>query len=87
MGDVRINLLELYFNKYLQYKITTILIFFTYIIAIMIPFFTGDLKPGNFFDMFLLLIVSFFIISIIVLFLNEFNYHLKRIPKEIKKLG
>ena len=85
MEDVRIKLLELNCHKYLQYKIITILLFFSYIIAILIPFFTGDLKANNFYDMFLLLVFSFFVISMIILSLNEFNYHLKRIPEEIKK--
>jgi len=37
--------------------------------------------------MILVAILSIIVIGVEVLFLNEFNYHLKNIPEEIKKLG
>ena len=38
-------------------------------------------------DMILVATLSIIVIGLGVLFLNEFNYHLKKIPEEIKKLG
>lgn len=80
------TILELYFHKYLIYKNTTIIILFTYSIAVLIPFLTGQLKITNLSDVFLVSIISSAFIVFIVIFLNEFNYHLKKIPEEIKKL-
>ena len=84
--NLRINLLELYFHKYLQYKILTITILFAYFIGILIPFLTGQLSLINFSSMFLVTIISSAFISIIVILINKFNYHLKRIPEELKLL-
>jgi len=81
------SLLELYFHKYLQYKIVTITILFAYAIAILIPFFTGELKIDNIKSMILVAIISSAVFIIIIIFINEFNYHLDKIPKEIKLLN
>lgn len=86
MDDVRIILLELNFNKYLQYKITTFLVLFTYIIALTIPFLTKQLRFSNLSDMLFIIIITSVVFIPIILLLNEFNYHLKRILEEIKKL-
>ena len=84
--DMRKELLNLYFHKYLAYKNSAIMILFMYFIAVLILFLTGQLNLKNFIDMTLVLIVSSVFVTIIILFLNEFNYHLKRIPEEMKKL-
>ena len=80
------DLLKLHFHKYLAYKNSAIMILFMYFIAVLIPFLTGQLNLKNFIDMILVLIVSSVFITIIILFLNEFDYHLKKIPEEMKKL-
>ena len=85
--DFRKNLLDLYYQKNIQYKTTTIIILFTYFIGILIAFLTRQLSITNKLDMMLIATWSIIVIGIGVLFLNEFNYHLKRIPEEIKKLG
>ena len=85
--DFRKNLLDLYYQKNLQYKTTAIIILFTYFIGILVAFLTRQLNITNELDMILVATLSIIVIGIEVLFLNEFNYHLKRIPEEIKKLG
>ncbi len=84
--DVRKNLLDLYFHKYLSYKNTAIIMMFGYFVALLVPFLIGELSFFNLKDTFSVGIVSSFFISLTLLFLNNFNYHLKKIPKEIKKL-
>jgi len=79
------TLLELYFHKYLLYKNTTIIFLFTYLVAILIPFLTGQLNLRSFNDMILLLIISSVFITFLTIFIMEFNYHLKKIPIEIMK--
>ena len=85
--DFRKNLLDLYYYKNLYYKNTAIIIMFTYFIGILVAFLTKQLKVNNILDMILVSILSIIVISIGILFLNEFNYHLKKIPEEIKKLS
>ena len=84
--EIKKSLLELYFNKYPLYKITTITILFAYITALLIPFFTGDLKLNNLNSMILVAIISSVVFIIILLLLNNFNYHIRKIPEEIKLL-
>jgi len=85
--DFRKNLLDLYYYKNLQYKNTVIIILFTYFIGISVAFLTKHLNITNRLDMILVATLSIIVIGLSVLFLNEFNYHLKKIPEEIKKLG
>jgi len=85
--NARKSILELHFSKNLQYKNTTILIFCTYFIAILIPFLIGQLKFQNFRDILLVAIISSIVVSFIILFLKRFNFHLKNILKELKKLN
>ena len=85
--DFRKNLLDLYYYKNLQYKNTVIIILFTYFIGILVAFLTKQLNITNRLDMILVATLSILVIGLGVLFLNEFNYHLKKIPEEIKKLG
>jgi len=84
--DFRKNLLDLYYYKNLQYKNTVIIILFTYFIGILVAFLTKQLNITNRLDMILVATLSILVIGLGVLFLNEFNYHLKKIPEEIKKL-
>lgn len=81
--NLKVHLLELHFHKYLQYKILTITILFAYIIAILIPFLTGQLSLSNFNSMFLVAVISSIFFSIVAILINDFNYHLKRIPEEL----
>ena len=80
------KILELYFHKYLLYKNTTIIILFTYIIAMLVPFLIGQLKLTNLKDMLLVAIISLVVFIFIILLLKEFNHHLQRIPEELKKI-
>ena len=85
-ANIRAYILELHFNKNLQYKNTTIIIAYSYFIAILIPFLTGQLSLTDYFALLLIFTISSAFITLIIILLNEFNYHLKRIPEEIKKL-
>jgi len=59
---------------------------FSYFIAIFIPFLIGELTLVSIRDMLLVGGVSSFLTAIFVISLNRFNYHLKKIPEEIKRL-
>ena len=85
--DFRENLLNLYYHKNLHYKNTTIIILFTYITGIIVAFLTNQLDITNNIDLIFIITLSTAVFTIGILFLNEFNYHLKKIPKEIKKLN
>lgn len=84
--NVRVILLELHFHKYILYKNTTFVLLFTYLIALLIPFLVGQFKLSILSDVILVSIISSVVIVIAILFLNEFDYHLDKIQKELKSL-
>jgi len=85
--DSRKNLLDLHFHKYVSYKNTVVIIGFSYFIAVFIPFLIGELSLSDKGDMLLVGGISSFLIVLVIISLNRFNYHLKRIPGEIRKLN
>ena len=84
--DFRKNLLDLYYQKYVQYKVTTIIVMFTYFIGMLIAFLTKQLDITSSLDLIFAGIISVGVFGVCINFLIEFNYHLKKIPEEIKKL-
>jgi len=84
--NLKLKILELTFNKNLQYKNTLIILLFTYFIGVIISLLTKQLKVSNFIDMYLLAISTMFILGFGLILLNEFNSHLDRIIEELKKL-
>jgi len=84
--NIKKNLLDLHFHKHLYYKNTILIMLFTYSIAVLIPFITRQLDYRNYLHTISIAMFSFIIISILVLFLMNSSFHLKRIPEEIKKL-
>jgi len=84
--DIRKTLLELHFSKNLQYKITTIFILFSYLIAVLIAFLSKQLDIKNFSDVFIISIISFPILYIMILLLRNFDFHLNNILEELKNL-
>lgn len=84
--DTRKTLLELHFSKNLQYKNTTILIFYSYLIAVFISFLSGQLDLRNSLDVFIVGIISFAFVNIVIIFWKKFDLHLRNILMELKKL-
>ena len=82
--NAKLILLELHFHKYVLYKNTTIVFLFTYFLALLIPFLIGQLKLSILSDVLLVSIISSSVISVVIIFLNEFNYHLNKIQEELK---
>ncbi len=87
LNDYRKNILDLYYNKNLQNRNTTIILIFTYIIAISIAFLTNQLIITDIFDVYFSIVISGAVIITGLLLLNKFNYHLKKIPEEIKNIS
>ncbi len=85
--NLKKNLLDIHYNRYLSYSNNCIIFLFTYIIAILIGFITNQIDYRNLNQIFAVGVVSFFVINVIVLLLLNFRVHLKKIVKEMKKLG
>lgn len=85
-NQIKKNLLDLKYNKNLQYYNTSIILLFTYFIGIAIAFITKQIDYTNLAQLFLTGIISIVFISTIVIFMLRFRAHLKIIPEEIKKL-
>ncbi|MEA3515269.1 MAG: hypothetical protein U9R34_07350 [Nanoarchaeota archaeon] len=83
---IKKNLLDLQYNKYLQYYNTSIIILFTYIIGVAIAFITKQINYKSMNEVGLAGIISIAVISIIVIFMLRMRDHIQNIPNKIKKL-
>ncbi len=84
--QVKKNLLDLQYNKYLQYYNTSIIILFTYFIGAGIAFITKQInisEPKQFLS---LMVMSISITVLIILSMLHFKNHQQNILDEIKKL-
>ena len=80
------NLLELQYQKNLQYFNTTIILLFTYIIGVFIVFITKQIDYRNFNQLILIGIISIAFLSILILLLLKFKNNSNKIISEIKEL-
>ena len=88
MNDkIRKNILDLEYSKYLQYYNTSIVVLFTYLIALIVALFTNQIKYENYLQLSLFIPLSVLVIGIVYILLSNFKMHLRRIPKEIVKLN
>ncbi len=85
---VKKNILDIHYNKYLQYFNTTIIVSFTYLIGVSIAFITKQVDYKDPAQLSLVVLISIGFLGIMVILLLNFKGHiLDRIPKEIKKLN
>ena len=70
---VKKNLLDLNYNKYLQYFTTSIILFFTYIIAVLVGFITKQINYTNLGQMIMVSIVSIIVITVLLLLMQRFQ--------------
>ena len=80
------NLLDLDYNKHLQYYNTSIILLFTYVIGTFIAFLTKQIDYKNLNQLFLFTAVSIAFIAPIAIFMRKSKEQLIKIPGEIKKL-
>ena len=83
---IKKNILDLNYNKHLQYLNVCIVLLFTYLIVILISFFSKQLSYNNKDDLLILFIISIILFGIIILSLLIINSKMKSIIKEIEKL-
>ena len=86
-NKIRKNLLDLEYNKYLQYYNTSVIIFFTYLIGMIVVLFTNQIKYENYLQLSLFILLSILVIGTVYILLSNFKMHLRRIPEEIIKLN
>ena len=83
---VKKNLLDLQYNKYLQYYNTSIIILFTYFIGVGITFLTEQVNLNDPRQFMSLSVISTAIIAVSILSMLYFKNHQQNILDEIKKL-
>lgn len=92
MGDkelqtkIKKNLLDLKYNKYLQYLNTSIIILFTYFAGLALAFLTKQIRYNNLNQIGLALFTSVVITSILATFILRFRINLRELTKEISAL-
>ena len=85
--EVKKNLLDLSYNKYLQYFTTVIVLIFTYITGIFIAFFTKQIDYKNGTQLLLIFFISTIFLMSSAVTLIIFKNKLKIIFIEIGKLA
>jgi len=85
-SKIKKNLLDLQYNKNLQYFNTSIIILFTYIIGVFIAFVTKQIDYKNPNQLALVAFISIIVISMIVNLMLRFRKHLVNILEELKKI-
>ncbi len=83
---VKKNLLDLQYNKYLQYYNTSIIILFTYFIGVGIAFIAKQIDIGEPRQFLSLMVISISITVLIILSMLRFKNHQQNILDEIKNL-
>lgn len=84
---VKKNLLDIQYNKYVQYFNTSVIIAFSYIIGVGITFITKQIDYKNSIQLTTLIIISVIFLGINTSLLLKFKLHQSNILEEIKKLG
>jgi len=83
---IKKNLLDLHYNKYLQYHTATIIILFTYFIGVAVAFITKQIDYKNASQVMLVSLISIIILSTLAILMLNFKGHLKNILEEVKRL-
>ena len=81
------NLLDLEYGKQLQYLTTSLIVLFTYVIGIVIAFFTRQIAYINAPQLFALGVISMLVMICTTLFVANAQSRMRMIVKEIKQLG
>jgi len=84
-NKIRKNILDIKYNKYVQYQITSIIIAFTYIIGVCIGLITRQIRFTPL-QLFILSGTSLFILIPCLYYYDKSTWYIKRIPRQIKKL-
>ena len=85
--NVKKNVLDLHYSRYLQYYTTTIIILFTYFVGLGIALLTKQIQLIDIVQLFLVGVVSLVVVSIAVLSLLHWKAGMQDILEEIKKLN
>ena len=84
--NIKKNLLDLEYNKNLQYFNTTIVILFTYIIGLVIAFVTKQIDVRNNIQLSIVTIISLILIFVLLVFLVLIKDSMKKVISQIKEL-
>ncbi len=88
MSDlIKKNLLDLSYNKYLQYFTTCVILIFTYIIGLIIALLSKQVNYNSFAQISFVLFISAMFLVPIALFMKSYKTQLNRITEEIKTLN
>lgn len=81
------NILDLDYSKYLQYKLTSIIIASTYFFAVIIAWVTKQLNFGDVVQMSILFTLSIIVLAPCIYWFTYSNKQLNQIPESIKSLN
>ncbi len=84
--NVKKNILDLQYNKYLQYYTTSIILLFTYFIGLGIAFITRQVDIYNTRQLLFVVVITIGVVTFIVVLIRNFKDHQKNILEEIRKL-
>lgn len=85
-NSIKKNILDLNYNKYLQYKITSVIVATTYLFAVSIALVTKQLRLGDYVQMFVVSILSIVVLMPCIYFIIISTKHLKLIIRLVREL-
>ncbi|MBW3018827.1 hypothetical protein KY329_01410 [Candidatus Woesearchaeota archaeon] len=83
---VKKNLLDLTFNKYLQFYNTCIIILFSYCIGLMLALLTKQIDLNNFIEVLIVADISMFFVILMIMIIIMFKRKMKYVLNEIQEL-
>lgn len=81
------NLLDLAYQKYLQYLNASIVILFTYLLGLMIALFANQINYNNLWQLLSLFLVTSLIVSSLLVLIAKFKRQLSYITQKIRELN
>ncbi len=85
-NNLKKNILDLHFQKYLIVSSTSIIIVFTYLIGVYIAIITKQVNLNDIFPILILITISIAVIGTCSVFFFKSQFHIKRILELIKDL-
>lgn len=85
--NIKRNILSLHYNKHLEYKVTSIIVAFTYSLTIAIAWITQQLRLQSYSQMSVIAILSIVVLTPSVYFFINSGKHLNKILFCMKETG
>ena len=85
--EIKKNILDLKYQKFLQFYVVTVIGLITYFIGIIIALLTKQINIRDYSQIFLILLISSLVLGMSIFIMIEISNKLTKIIEEIKRLS